>query len=124
MRASACGAIQRLPRGYALGLAVYRIGEFARIARVSPKALRLYDRLGLLAPVRAENGYRFYLPKQLGRLNRILALKDLGLSLEEIGTARDEGLDAELLREKHAGLRRRVGAADPPRDSSPAARPR
>ena len=87
---------------------MYRIGEFARIAQVSPQTLRVYDRLGLLTPTRAENGYRFYLPEQLGLLNRILALKDLGLSLHEIGAALEEGLDEALLREKHAELRRRV----------------
>ena len=43
------------------------IGEFARASRLSPKALRLYDELGLLRPVRVDeySGYRYYSPDQL-----------------------------------------------------------
>jgi DNA-binding transcriptional MerR regulator len=71
-----------------------KIGEFSRLARVSVKALRLYDRLGLLKPVRTEelSGYRYYSSEQLPRLNAILALKDLGFSLEQIKRLLDEGL--------------------------------
>lgn len=63
-----------------------KIGDFARIGQVSIKTLRHYDALGLLRPVRvdAESGYRFYTMEQLGDLMRILALKDCGLSLEDI----------------------------------------
>ena len=45
------------------------IGEFARASRLSPKALRLYDELGLLRPVRVDeySGYRYYSPDQLDR---------------------------------------------------------
>jgi DNA-binding transcriptional MerR regulator len=65
---------------------VLKIGDFARIGQVSIKALRLYDRLGLLRPahIHAESGYRFYDLAQLSDLVRILALKDCGFSLEEI----------------------------------------
>jgi DNA-binding transcriptional MerR regulator len=68
-----------------------KIGDFSRLALVSVKALRHYDALGLLKPKHVDpfTGYRYYAVEQLGRLNRILALKDLGLSLEQI---------AELLR--------------------------
>jgi DNA-binding transcriptional MerR regulator len=57
-----------------------RIGGFSRLARVSVKALRLYDRLGLLKPARSDelSGYRYYSSEQLPRLNAILVLKDLG----------------------------------------------
>jgi DNA-binding transcriptional MerR regulator len=59
---------------------VYRIGEFARIGGVSIRTLRHYDELGLLAPawVDPETGYRSYEARQLKRLNRLVALKDLG----------------------------------------------
>jgi len=61
------------------------IGEFARLGRVSVRALRHYDEIGLLRPasVDPETGYRCYAPAQLGQLNRIVALKELGLSLAQ-----------------------------------------
>ncbi len=63
------------------------IGEFARRSRLSPKALRLYDRLGLLRPawVDPDSGYRWYAPGQLERARLIAGLRDLGLPLAEIG---------------------------------------
>jgi len=66
---------------------MFRIGEFAQIAQVSGRQLRFYDELGLLRPVRIDpqTGYRYYSMRQLPRLNSILALKELGLSLEQIG---------------------------------------
>jgi len=62
---------------------MFSIGEFSQVARVAPRQLRHYEELGLLKPERIdpETGYRFYSALQLPRLNRILALKDLGLSL-------------------------------------------
>jgi DNA-binding transcriptional MerR regulator len=79
---------------------VFKIGEFSRIARVSARLLRFYDELGLLRPgvVDAVTGYRFYTTAQLQRLNRILVLKDLGLSLEQIGGVIDEQASADQLR--------------------------
>ncbi len=64
-----------------------KIGEFSRLAQVSVKALRLYDRLGLIRPAYVDRftSYRYYGLEQLPRLHRLLALKDLGFSLEEIG---------------------------------------
>lgn len=66
---------------------MFRIGEFAQIAQVSGRQLRFYDQLGLLRPARVDEqtGYRYYSIRQLPRLNSILALKELGLSLEQIG---------------------------------------
>ena len=52
---------------------------------VSIKALRLYERRGLLKPLRSEAGWRTYGPDQIARLHQILALKGLGLSLASIG---------------------------------------
>lgn len=79
---------------------MYRIGEFARIGRVSVKTLRFYDQIGLLKPIttHARTGYRLYSPDQFGQLNRILALKDLGFSLEEIARTLREGLKPAELR--------------------------
>jgi DNA-binding transcriptional MerR regulator len=52
---------------------------------VSIKALRLYERRGLLTPLRSEAGWRTYGPDQIARLHQILALKGLGLPLARIG---------------------------------------
>ncbi|MGB6541593.1 MAG: MerR family transcriptional regulator [Xanthobacteraceae bacterium] len=78
---------------------MFRIGEFAQIAQVSSRQLRFYDQLGLLQPARTDNqtGYRYYSVRQLPRLNCILALKELGLSLEQIGPLlKDEISPSEL----------------------------
>ena len=66
---------------------MFRIGEFAQIAQVSGRQLRFYDQLGLLRPAHTDQqtGYRYYSIRQLPLLNSILALKELGLSLEQIG---------------------------------------
>ena len=79
---------------------MFRIGEFSRIARVSARLLRYYDELGLLKPgvVDAASGYRYYTSSQLQRLNRILVLRDLGLSLEQIGGVIDQNASADQLR--------------------------
>ena len=63
------------------------IGEFARRSRLSPKALRLYDRLGLLRPARVDpdSGYRWYAAGQLEQARLIATLRELGLPLTEIG---------------------------------------
>jgi DNA-binding transcriptional MerR regulator len=62
------------------------IGEFARRSRLSAKALRLYDELGLLRPARVEedSGYRFYEPGQLRQARLIAALRQLQVPLAEI----------------------------------------
>ncbi|HLH99764.1 MAG TPA: MerR family transcriptional regulator [Acidimicrobiales bacterium] len=76
------------------------IGDFARMGRVSVRMLRHYDAIGLLQPERVDphNGYRFYTAEQLRRLNRIVALKDLGLRLEQVRAIVDEQLSAGELR--------------------------
>jgi len=76
------------------------IGGFAQIGQVSPRMLRHYDELGLLRPehVDAETGYRFYEISQLTRLHRLLALRDLGFSLEQIRDVVDDKLSADQLR--------------------------
>ena len=77
-----------------------RIGDFSKLSRVSIKTLRYYDEMGLLKPVEVDRftGYRYYEFDQLPRLYRILALKDLGFSLEEIGHLLEGGPSAEQMR--------------------------
>ncbi len=79
---------------------MFKIGDFSKLGQVSVKTLRYYDELGLLKPVEVDRftGYRYYSADQLHRLNRILALKDLGLSLEEVAQLLDEELSAAQLR--------------------------
>jgi DNA-binding transcriptional MerR regulator len=79
---------------------MFRIGEFAQIAQVSGRLLRYYDQIGLLQPVRIDpqTGYRYYSARQLPRLNRILALKSLGLSLDQIATMIDGGIGPQEMR--------------------------
>ncbi|WP_153535681.1 MerR family transcriptional regulator [Streptomyces sp. RB17] len=62
------------------------IGAFARASRLSPKALRLYDELALLRPVRVDpdTGYRYYAVEQLGQARLVAWLRRLGMPLAEI----------------------------------------
>ena len=62
------------------------IGAFAERTRLSPKALRLYDRLGLLAPTRTDpvSGYRFYSEDQVAGARLVALLRHLGMSLPDI----------------------------------------
>lgn len=77
-----------------------RIGYFSRISQVAIQALRYYDKLGLLRPAYVDRftGYRYYSIDQLPRLNRILALKDLGLSLEQIARLLETDITADEMR--------------------------
>lgn len=79
---------------------MFKIGDFAQIARVSGRQLRHYDRLGLLGPayIDRQNGYRYYKAEQLARLNRILALKALGFSLDQIGRMLSDKVTTDELR--------------------------
>lgn len=76
------------------------IGDFAHLARVSTRVLRHYDRIGLLAPthVDANTGYRYYSAAQLADVNRIVALRDLGFGLAEIGEITEHDLSPSELR--------------------------
>lgn len=77
-----------------------KIGDFSQLAQVSVRALRIYDEMGLIKPVHVDkfSGYRYYETEQLPRLNRIIALKDLGFSLEQVSHLLDGELSAEKLR--------------------------
>jgi DNA-binding transcriptional MerR regulator len=76
------------------------IGDFARHGRVSIRMLRHYDAIGLLRPAHVDksSGYRFYRAAQLSRLNRIIALKDLGFTLQQVQAILDEDVSTEELR--------------------------
>lgn len=65
---------------------MYRIGEFSRLARTTVKTLRYYDEIGLLKPGEVDewSGYRYYTTRQLYPLQRIMALRQAGLSVDEI----------------------------------------
>jgi DNA-binding transcriptional MerR regulator len=65
---------------------MFTVGEFSQMAQVSKRLLRYYDEIDLLKPMHIDkfSGYRYYSVEQLPDLNRILALKDLGLSLDQI----------------------------------------
>ncbi|MFC1440226.1 MerR family transcriptional regulator [Streptacidiphilus sp. N1-10] len=79
---------------------MFTIGDFAGHGRVSIRMLRHYDAIGLLRPARVDrsSGYRFYETAQLSRLNRIVALKDLGFTLQQVQTILDEDVSAQELR--------------------------
>ena len=79
---------------------MFRIGEFSRIAQVSGRLLRYYDEIGLLSPdfTDPQTGYRYYSAHQLPRLNRILVLKELGLSLEQVARLLDQQTSTEEIR--------------------------
>lgn len=98
----------------------YTIHEIAALYGVGPDALRYYERLGLVKPRRAENGYRIYDLNDIYRLTIIRDLRSLGFSMERIGEyLKDlsvsntlQLLDEErrLIREKMRALRAAEGA--------------
>jgi DNA-binding transcriptional MerR regulator len=79
---------------------MFKIGEFSKLVQVPVPTLRYYDQLGLLKPVKVDpmTGYRYYSASQLPQLHRILALKGLGFSLEQIGDVLAQGLTPEQMR--------------------------
>ncbi|MFF9096302.1 MerR family transcriptional regulator [Streptomyces sp. NPDC014802] len=91
------------------------IGAFAARARLSPKALRLYDRLGLLRPAHVDevSGYRYYRAGQIGRARTVALLRQLDMPLavvaEVVAAAeRDGGAAAERLGAYWAGVETRI----------------
>jgi DNA-binding transcriptional MerR regulator len=85
------------------------IGRFSRLTQLSVKALRLYDRLGLLRPALVDlaTGYRYYSPSQVGSARRIRLLRSAEMPLHEIGAMLGTS-DADLVRRCLAGQRRRL----------------
>ncbi len=101
---------------------MFTIGAFARLAGVSAKVLRIYDRLGLFRPIWVDRStaYRYYSPAQLPELRRILALRDMGVGLAGIRALLDDGADLRALLERRRGelererleVERRLAALD------------
>jgi DNA-binding transcriptional MerR regulator len=79
---------------------MFKIGEFSKFSQVPVKTLRYYDQIGLFEPAKVDRftGYRYYSASQLPRLHRILAMKDLGLSLSQIGELLREDLSTDQIR--------------------------
>lgn len=79
---------------------MFSIGDFAGLGRVSVRMLRHYDAIGLLRPAHVDphSGYRYYTAAQLKLLNRVIALKDLGFSLQQVQTLIEEKVDVGELR--------------------------
>jgi DNA-binding transcriptional MerR regulator/predicted transcriptional regulator YdeE len=94
-----------------------KIGEFSKLVQVPVATLRYYDQVGLLKPIEVDRftSYRYYAVSQLPRLYRILALKGLGFSLEQIGMVLAEGLTPEqmrgMLRLRHAQISQQLAEA-------------
>lgn len=82
---------------------MFKIGEFSKLSQVTVKTLRYYDEVGLFQPAHIDNftGYRYYSADQMSRLNKILALKNLGFALEQIGLMMDlQAADIKKILEK------------------------
>lgn len=94
-----------------------KISDFSKLAQVPTATLRYYDQLGLLKPATVDKftEYRYYTIEQLPKLNRILALRDLGFSLEEIANQLTDTLSAQQLRDmleaRHASAEREFAEA-------------
>jgi DNA-binding transcriptional MerR regulator/effector-binding domain-containing protein len=95
---------------------MFSIGDFASYGRVSVRMLRHYDAIGLLRPAHVDpaTGYRSYEAAQLARLNRVVALKDLGFTLVDVQSIVDDEVGPEelrgMLRLRQAELRTRIDA--------------
>src|SRR3954469_24307212 len=97
---------------------MFSIGDFAGLGRVSVRMLRHYDAIGLLRPAHVDrhSGYRYYAAAQLRTLNRIVALKDLGFTLQHVQTLIEEKVDTGEMRGM-LRLRRAELAAQVKRDN-------
>lgn len=74
------------------------IGELADFFGVSRKAIRVYEKKGIIKPAEIDeaNGYRYYSAEQVQQMNAVLELKAMGFSLDEIKTV----IDGETTREQ------------------------
>ena len=93
---------------------MFKVGEFSKLTQVPASALRYYDEIGLFKPAitNNENAYRLYTSTQIPTLNKIIALKELGLNLEQIKQILSEDLSPEIfkgmLKMKHAELEQKL----------------
>ena len=97
---------------------MFKIGEFSKLVRVSPRMLRHYEKCGLISPAVTDpfSGYRQYSAAQIPQIGRIAALRDVGFSIEEIGEILprmdDRAFLEKALREKAALVRQGIDAAE------------
>ncbi|MEK3732046.1 MULTISPECIES: MerR family transcriptional regulator [Paenibacillus] len=79
---------------------MFKISEFSNLSRIPLQTLRYYDQIGILKPAATDEvtGYRYYNAEQLLRVNRIVILKDLGFSLQQIAQLLQEDVSAEQIR--------------------------
>lgn len=89
---------------------LYRIGMFSKMNQVTIKALRYYDEVGLLYPrfIDPDNGYRYYSSSQLEPLHRLLALRRIGYSIEEIKRVQEGESEQRILQKKKQQLLREI----------------
>lgn len=94
------------------------IGEIAEFYGISRKAMRLYEKKGIIKPVKVDpaNGYRYYSAEQVEQLNALIELKALGFSLDEIrgiidGTTKKPAL-LELLEKKRQAWQEAMSMAE------------
>jgi DNA-binding transcriptional MerR regulator len=85
---------------------MYRIGVFSKISKTTIKTLRYYDEVGLLRPAYTdeENGYRYYTSDQLITLHKILALRQIGFSINEILYILTGGNEMNILEQRKAEI--------------------
>ena len=76
---------------------MFDTGKFSRMARVSKRTLRYYDSIDLFKPIKvdSETGIRYYSAEQFADLNRIISLKELGLTLDQIRRMLDDDVSSE-----------------------------
>lgn len=102
------GSRPGMPRGRRPGL---HIGEIARRVGVTPRTVRFYEDLGLLDSARrSKGGFRLYDEGQVDRLRAVLALKEVGFTLEEIRAYQEVAREGETALDVVANLRRRLDA--------------
>lgn len=91
---------------------MFMIGDFAHLAQLSTRVLRHYDKIGLLRPAHVDDrsGYRFYSAAQLDDVNQIVALRDLGFGLAEIGELTRDRVPGKELREMLTQRQAKVAA--------------
>ena len=91
---------------------LYKIGMFANMNHVTIKTLRYYDEQKLLVPIYVdeENGYRYYAAGQMAQLHRIIALKNMGFSIEDIRKIMDGAEEKSFLLEKKHEILKEISA--------------
>ena len=79
---------------------MFKIGDFSKIAQIPVSQLRYYADIGLFEPDHVDpfSSYRYYSAAQLPELNRILVLKDLGMTLDQIRRSLSSGIGVEEVR--------------------------